>query len=240
MFHIFCCDQHWSEKEKHSGCPWQHLVNSKQCDPLLQQPASRITPTLLSSIINNNLGLLSNHPHSLIFDWSILPNAIYWGIKLIDIENAFSLASPIFLSDSPHTRLKSWADLGNQPAAIVQLSVWTGRVERHTASAITVTIHSFHSSCCSQSGCPCSLFLSLRLSPFPGSYCRSCQSWFNALHCCSLTMRDETWELSCSFGCCLTFFSCGYSKNPASCLGCHDKVVKILICKFLNVLKKLR
>lgn len=60
-------------------------------------------------------------PSTLIFDWSILPNAIYWGIKLIDIENAFSLPSPIFLSDSPHTCLKGWADLGNQPAVIVQL-----------------------------------------------------------------------------------------------------------------------
>lgn len=35
----------------------------------------------------------------------------------------------------------SWTDLGNQTPVVVQLSVWTGRVER--SAAIIVTIHSF-------------------------------------------------------------------------------------------------
>lgn len=89
------------------------------------------------------------------------------------------------------------ADLGNQTVAIVQPSVWTGHVER--SAAIIVTMHSILFSCCSQSGCSCSLFLSLRLS----SVSRILLQVLPVLvwHSCSLTMRDETWERSCRLGC---------------------------------------
>lgn len=90
-----------------------------------------------------------------------------------------------------------WADLGNQTVVIVQPSVWTGHVERR--AAIIVTIHSILYSCWSQSGCSCSLFLSLRLSSVSRILLQvlPVPVW----HSCSLTMRDETREQSCRLCC---------------------------------------
>lgn len=116
----------------------------------------------------------------------------------------------------------SWTGLGNQTAVVVQLSVWTGRVER--SAAIIVTIHSFLSLLLSEW-----MFLFV-VSVAPAVFCfqdliagpASPGLMLNTAAVCQWGMKPESGAAGWAAATFCTRLRC-YSKNPA-----HRRVLNVM------------